>query len=81
MKEPVFSSDGINYYWITLILGTRKAIRIPNTPIKANENRRPNSSAIYPITGGPIKKPRKLTLETAVKASPGGMVGCFPAIL
>ena len=54
---------------------------IPNTPIKANENRSPNNSAMYPITGGPIKNPRKLTLETAVNASPGGIVGCFPAML
>ena len=53
----------------------------PNTPIKAKENRSPKSSAMYPITGGPIKNPKKLTLETAVSASPGGIVGCFPARL
>jgi hypothetical protein len=35
---------------------------------------------MYPIIGGPSKIPKKLTLETAVSASPG-MVGCLPARL
>ncbi len=66
---------------MALILETIKAISTPKTPINAKENRRLDISAMYPITGGPIKKPRKLTLETIVKASPGGTFGFFPAIL
>lgn len=49
--------------------------------MNANENLKLDNSAMYPITGGPIKNPRKLTLETIVNASPGGTVGFFPAIL
>lgn len=66
---------------MALILETIKAINTPNTPMKAKENRKLESSAMYPITGGPIKNPRKLTLETIVKASPGGTLGFFPAML
>ena len=56
-------------------------MKTPNIPIKAKENCKPKASATYPIIGGPIKKPKKLTLETAVKASPVGISGCFPAML
>lgn len=66
---------------MALILDTIIAIKNPKIPIKANENRKPKASAIWPIMGGPIKNPRKLTLVTAVKASPVGIVGCLPAIL
>jgi hypothetical protein len=64
-----------------LIFETIKAITNPKTPIKANEKRKLDNSAMYPIIGGPIKKPRKLTLETIVNASPGGTVGFLPAML
>jgi hypothetical protein len=63
------------------ILETMKAIKTPNIPIKAKENWSPKVCAIYPIIGGPIRKPRKLTLETIVKASPAEVVGFFPATL
>jgi hypothetical protein len=52
------------------------AIKIPKTPMKAKENLKLDNSATYPITGGPIRKPRKLTLDI-VKASPGGTFGFF----
>ena len=68
-------------YSIPLILDTIKAITNPKIPMKANENRKLDSSAIYPIIGGPIKKPRKLTLVTVVKASLVGIFGVFPAML
>ena len=76
-----FKVFALVFYSIAFTLLTKKAIKIPNIPMKANENCKPNSSEIWPITGGPIKNPKKLTLETAVKASPVGIVGCFPAIL
>jgi hypothetical protein len=68
-------------YSAVLIFDTINEMNIPKIPIKAKENCNPKASATYPIIGGPIKKPRKLTLETAVKASPVGISGCFPAIL
>ena len=70
-----------SFYSIALILLTIIAIKTPKIPIKANENCNPKASAIYPMIGGPIKKPRKLTLETIVKASPAETVVFFPATL
>lgn len=66
---------------MALIRDTISAIRIPKIPMKANEKRRPSNSAIYPITGGPIKNPKKLTLDTIVNASPGGTDVLLPARL
>ncbi len=66
---------------MAVIFETIIAIKNPKIPMKANENLRLEISAIYPIMGGPIKNPKKLTLETAVKASPVGISGCFPAML
>ena len=66
---------------MALTLETIKEITTPKMPIKAKEYRKLNNSAIYPITGGPIKKPKKLTLETIVNASPGGTDGFLPAML
>ena len=63
------------------ILETINAISTPKIPMNANENRRLDSSAMQPIIGGPIKKPRKLTLETVVKAILGETFGFFPARL
>lgn len=57
------------------------AIRIPKTPMNANENLRLDNSAMYPMIGGPIRKPKKLTLETVVKATLGDTFGVFPAML
>ena len=68
-------------YSIALIRDTIKEIRIPKIPMNANENRRLDSSAMYPIIGGPIRKPKKLTLETVVKATLGDTFGVFPATL
>lgn len=56
-------------------------IRIPKTPMNAKENRRLENSAMYPITGGPSKNPKKLTLETVVRATLGETVLFFPAML
>lgn len=66
---------------IAFILETITAIKSPKTPINANEKRKLDNSAMYPIIGGPIKKPRKLTLETVVKATLGATLGVFPATL
>ena len=68
-------------YSIALILETINAIKTPKIPMNANENRKLNNSAMYPITGGPNKKPKKLTLETVVKATLGDTLGFFPATL
>ena len=53
----------------------------PKSENKVKDQRRLDNSAIYPINGGPIKKPKKLMLDTKAIAIPGGMVGCFPAKL
>ena len=66
---------------MALTLETIKEITTPKMPIKAKEYRKLDNSAMYPMTGGPIKKPKKLTLETMVNASPGGTDGFFPATL
>lgn len=47
----------------------------------ANEYLKLVTSAIKPIIGGPIKKPRKLMLVTTVKAIPVGTFLLFPAML
>jgi hypothetical protein len=60
---------------------TNSEIPIPNIPITAKEYRSPAISEIYPIRGGPIRKPRKLTLETVASAIPAGTLLCLPAAL
>ena len=69
------------FYAMALILETINAMMKPKMPIIPNDTRRLETSAMYPMTGGPIRNPRKLTLETIVKASPGGTFGFFPATL
>lgn len=56
-------------------------MRIPKIPINAKENRRLENAAMYPITGGPSKNPKKLTLETMVSATLGETFLFFPAML
>ena len=60
---------------------TKIDIKIPNTPIIANEYRKLVASAIKPMMGGPNKNPKKLMLETTVSAIPVGTFGLFPAIV
>jgi len=56
-------------------------MKIPNTPIMAKEYFRLVSSAMNPISGGPIRNPKKLMLETIVKAMLVGTFSLFPATL
>lgn len=51
----------------------------PSTAINKNEKRKLANSAIKPITGGPIKKPRKLMVETAASAALGDIFLDLPA--
>ena len=66
---------------MALILATIRVIKMPKTPIKAKEKRKLDSSAMYPIIGGPIKNPKKLTLETVVSATLGDTFWFLPATL
>ena len=74
-----------NHYWLCVLqsfnTGNQKVMPMPKIPITANEYLSPASSEMYPIRGGPIKKPRKLTLETVARAIPAGTLLCFPAAL
>ena len=56
---------------------TSEAIAAKNT----NEILRLKMPANTPITGGPIKNPIKLMVETAAMAGPGCIVADFPAAL
>ena len=56
-------------------------MQMPNRPINAYEYRRFVTLDIYPITGGPIRKPRKLTLDTIVRAILVDIFVLFPAML
>jgi hypothetical protein len=47
----------------------------------ANDHCNPKASAINPISGGPIRNPRKPILETAASAIPGDSVSDLPASL
>ena len=51
----------------------------PNKAINANDQRKLDTCAIKPITGGPNKNPRKLMVDTAANANSGDMVLDFPA--
>jgi hypothetical protein len=53
----------------------------PITAISVNDALRLRAPAIKPITGGPIRKPTKLMVDTAAMATPGDMVFDFPAAL
>ena len=64
-----------------LIKLTKSVILSPNIETTAYEYLRLVSSAIYPIIGGPSKKPKKLTLETIVNAILGEPFVLRPAIL
>ena len=64
-----------------LILETISDMPIPKIPITAKEYLNPAACEMYPIRGGPIRKPRKLTLETVARAMPGGTLVCLPAAL
>ena len=48
--------------------------------ITVKDQRKPAACAMKPINGGPSKKPRKPTVESAASAAPGDMVVDFPAI-
>ena len=47
--------------------------------ITVKDQRKPAVCAINPIKGGPNKKPRKPTVESAASAAPGDIVVDFPA--
>lgn len=53
----------------------------PNNPTMANDIFKLDACAIYPIMGGPSIKPKKLMLDTIVRAMPGGTFGVLPATL
>ena len=60
------------------------AIMVVDKPIIAitvNDQRKPASSAIKPIKGGPIKNPRNPIVDTAANATPGDIVFDFPVAL
>jgi hypothetical protein len=60
---------------------TKIVIKNPKKPINPKEYFKLVISAIYPIIGGPIKNPKKLTLETVVNAILVGTSLFFPAVL
>lgn len=64
-----------------LILFASIAGNKPITAITAKDKRKPAASAIKPISGGPIKNPKKDTDETAASARPAGIVADLPARL
>lgn len=51
----------------------------PSNAMSVNDQRKLDAWAIKPISGGPIKKPRKLMVETAASAIAEGIVVDFPA--
>ena len=53
----------------------------PISAMKINAMRNVNAPARKPITGGPIKNPIKLMVETAAIDAPGDMVVDLPAAL
>lgn len=53
----------------------------PITAITAKDKRRLETPARMPISGGPIKKPRKLMADTDASAMPGDIFFDFPAAL
>jgi hypothetical protein len=57
------------------------ATHIPMHAIKRKDALKVAIPAIKPMSGGPIIKPEKPMVDTAVKATPGDMVAVFPAEL
>ena len=51
----------------------------PNKAMSANDQRKLDTWATNPITGGPKRKPTKLIVETEARANWGGIVLDLPA--
>jgi len=75
---PVISPRIRRYNFLTV--ATTETLR-PITAIKRKEIRRLDKPAINPISGGPIKKPRKPIVDTAAMATPGDITVYLPAAL
>ena len=61
------------------ILDASKVVQKPSSATIVNDHCRLDTWAMNPIIGGPIKKPRKLMVETAASANCGDIVLDFPA--
>ena len=61
--------------------GDINATIIPTQPIKANEKRKLDISAIYPIIGGNKRNPKNPIVETIAIAMPDGNLRERPAKL
>lgn len=80
--EAIFWDFNTDYFPLKIFnLLTNIEIKTPKTPMMAKEYCRLVNSAINPINGGPIRKPKKLILDTMVSAIPVGTLGLFPAML
>ena len=53
----------------------------PITAITANDNLRLDIPASIPINGGPVRKPKKLMVDTDASATPGDNIFDLPAAL
>lgn len=69
------------YQLISFAFEDRRVVQNPNMPTIANERRMSDACAMKPISGGPIRNPRKLIDDTAAKAIPAPMLVDFPAAL
>ena len=67
--------------YCSFILLASMAGNKPTMAITTKDKRKPPASAIKPINGGPIKKPRNEMDETAASARPGFMLPDLPARL
>src|SRR5687767_11400010 len=78
----IFAIWGKDHHTCLLfVFATRKVTHKPMAAIRRNEIRRLDMPAIRPITGGPIRNPRKPMLVTAASAAPGESVFDLPASL
>ena len=63
------------------ILGAKIVTNIPMHAIVANDHLKFDACAINPISGGPIKNPKKPIVETVAIAIPELILRDFPAML